>query len=283
MSLNLFKEPWPNRTLRLCRARESGANMKTRSLIALTSDRFLNELHHFLWSEPFMNKGELDQGWNCREHAWVGALLSHWLGFSSVLFLGKAWLITGPTNQRPGFGVFQRAHSWLGVEGFGAVDLSIKPEATYAGTTIRFPIRCLYGNKLIPHGRGKVCVFNDEAEFDRAATAFCERRKEIWALYLMASGASLDEGFVTHAAEWINSPLTDRLKERFGDPSATYASLFLHLAGFLSGTHSSLTRIPVVDAWAKLAESGPGATQRALEIAQKERTFVVAAQQAVRG
>lgn len=45
----------------------------------LQKSELLAELHGFLWTEPFVNRGVADHGWSCRDH--ISAIRSNtWSG-----------------------------------------------------------------------------------------------------------------------------------------------------------------------------------------------------------
>ena len=67
-------------------------NMRTEDMRRLASKPFLREIHHFLWMEPFYNRGQLDQGWNCRDHALVTALVIAMRGTVPLL-----WTVRQPS------------------------------------------------------------------------------------------------------------------------------------------------------------------------------------------
>lgn len=248
----------------------------------MSSETFLREVHHFLWTEPFVNaSGALDHGWNCRDHAWITALLCHSTSHNAVIFHGQSALISGPTNAQSGMCIHQAPHWWVGVENVGSFDLSIKRVTRHEAQELRFPITCLFANKPIPQGRAQAIFIRNVGEFQKAMSSLLHRRNHTALLYLLEGGEHLDEGHIVCAPNWINSPLTDTLRSRFGSPADVYCALFLHLHSFLSGNAKSLSSLTKEEAWAQVSKFREGSMSRTLEVLQSERVLPPAAQQKV--
>ncbi len=228
----------------------------------LHSDRFLRELHHFLWVGPSVHGEATDAGWSCRDHAWITALLAHSLGHKSVFFHGEACFVVGPNGRAASTSIQQRPHSWVVLDKVGAIDLSIKPENRVSGSDFRLPISCIFANAWMPRARGQVYFLEDAAVFVRAAEELLQHRNQISALYLVNEAEDLHAGHLTRAAGWIGSPLTLHLDSLYGNPSDLYAALLLHLRAFLDGDAQSLTGLPFDEAWRWLARVREGAIER---------------------
>lgn len=229
----------------------------------LHSDRFLREVHHFLWVGPSVHGATTDAGWNCRDHAWVTALLAHTLGHKSVFLHGEACFAVGPNGRSESTSIQQRPHSWVALDKVGAIDLSIKPENRVSGSDFRLPISCIFANAWMPRARGQAFFLEDAVVFARAAEDLPQRHNRISAVYLVNEAEDLHAGHLTRAAGWIGSPLTLYLDSRYGNPSDLYAALLLHLRAFLDGDAQSLTGLPFDEAWRWLARVREGAIERA--------------------
>lgn len=229
----------------------------------LRSDRFLREIHHLLWCEPSLADTTVDAGWNCRDHAWVTALLARSLGHDAVLVHGEAHFIMGPSGRAEGVSCFQRPHSWLAIEGVGAIDLSTKSSFQVDTDRIRVPISCIFADEWLPRDRGRTYFFADATAYARAVDGLPRRRNHVAAVYLNHEAEELHGGLLTRAAGWIGSPLTQRLDDVYGNPSDLYAALLLHLHGFLAAGASSLAGLPFEEAWGRLAKTRSGAIERA--------------------
>src|SRR5690242_5536536 len=92
-------------------------------LARLTSDDFLDELHHLLWIKPFINRGTWDAGWNCRDHALVVGtilLLGH---IECRIVHGTAAFTQGPVAHQDPLLMWVEHHAWIDIDG-GPLDLS---------------------------------------------------------------------------------------------------------------------------------------------------------------
>ncbi len=248
--------------------------LKKIPLSSLSSKTFLQEVHHFLWAEPYVSTGSyLDHGWNCRDHTWITALLCHCIGHNTAISGGKSALIRGPTNTQRGLCIYQDQHWWVSVEDLGSFDLSINPNIRYEAQEYCIPVTCLFANKLHPQGRGQVFFFKDVGEYKEAMSSLIGQRNHTTLLYTLENMKWLDQGHVTYAPEWIRSPLTDTLRSRFGSPADVYCALFLHLHSFLSGTAKSLSSLTKEAAWAQVSKSREGAIDRTLVVLQSERVL----------
>lgn len=239
-------------------------------LRVLHDDRFLRELHHFLWTEPSVTGAVTDAGWNCRDHAWVTALLARSFGYQPALFHGEAFFAMGPNGMSAGVSVSQKPHSWVVVEDAGTIDLSIRPDARIDGGDFRLPITCIFADSWLPRGKGNACFLADSRAYARAIEDLPLRRNALSAMYLVREAERLHAGLITRAAGWIRSPLAHRLGETYGNPSDLYAALVLHLRAFLAGTAQSLAGLPPAEAWNRLARAREGAIERACECIEKE-------------
>jgi len=229
----------------------------------LLSDRFLREIHHFLWIGPSVLGEATDAGWSCRDHAWVTALLARSLGHKPILFHGEALLVVGPNGRSGSISVHQRPHSWIAIEDVGAIDLSIKPDSRVSGSDFRIPITCIFANAWIPRAKGKVFFLDDAAVFARAIEDLPQRRNQVSAVYLINEAEHLHAGHLTRAAGWIRSPLTLHLDSLYGNPSDLYAALMMHLRSFLEGRVPGFSGLPFEEAWSRIASARQGAIVRA--------------------
>lgn len=244
-------------------------------LRSLVSERFLRELHHFLWIEPSLSGKVLDAGWNCRDHAWLTALMVQSLGHKPLLFHGEAFFVKGANGKSGSVSYTQQPHSWIAVEGVGAVDLSVKPEFSISGDDFRIPVTCIFANECLPRGRSTAYFFDDPGVFAQAVRELPNRRNQASAVYLKHEAEHLHDGHLARAAGWIGSPLTQRLDSRYGNPSDLYAALLLHIRSFLVGSVPSLAGLPFDEAWGQLAARRAGAIDRARACIEDAEGFSV--------
>lgn len=230
----------------------------------LLSDRFLREIHQFLWTGPSVHGEATDAGWNCRDHAWITAFLARSLGYNPALLHGEALFVSGPTGRSESVSVHQRPHSWIVIEEAGAIDLSIKPGHRVSGGDFRIPITGIFANAWIPRARGgTACFLDDAAEFERAVEELPRRRNRLSAVYLANEAEHLHAGHLSRAAGWIRSPLAVHLGSVYGDPSDLYAALLSHLRAFLEGSAPGLSGLRFEEAWGRIAGARQGAIGRA--------------------
>lgn len=233
-------------------------------LRAFSSERFLREIHHFLWIEPLLVGNSLDAGWNCRDHALIAGLLIESFGYRSLLVHGEAFFARGPSGKSAGASFFQRPHNWILVQDAGAVDLSIKSDFDVAGDRFRLPLNGIFANEWIPRGRGRVFFVDDASVFARAAAELPQQRNHATAVYLTREAEYLHYGHITHSAGWIGSALTSLLDAEYGNPCDLYAALMLHLRAFTLGDAPGLSKLSFQASWQQLAATREGAIERAM-------------------
>jgi len=233
-------------------------------LRSLQSDKFLREIHHLLWIDPFLNGEALDYGWSCRDHAWASACLIRLAGHEPVILRGSAVFFRRASASEPLMVLSQKTHAWCAVDGLGSIDLSVQDTATYNGQTIELPARCIYANKWVPEGRGTVAVLSQPSDFTEAANYFA-RANRTAAVYEIKDGESLSPNFLIQADRWSHSPLTDRIRDRGCDPSAFYCSVIEHLLNVLRGGARSLADLDQPSAHSSLMSQSDGAQARVRE------------------
>jgi len=206
--------------------------------------KFLRELHHFLWVAPFVNsKGEHDAGWGCRDHALVVAGIIAVMKSTSAHMTGKM-LVHIPSVAQLRIEV--DAHTYLMVEGFGYIDLSIRLESVLPD--IPWRPACVLGRQCWPDGRVKRVLPGEQADALQGA----ERSKMPHIIYVRDKVGRLAAEDLEAALDFTNSPLADRLRDRYDN--GIYSRLIRHLYLFLRGEEASLTYLGQDEAWARLAE-----------------------------
>lgn len=223
-------------------------------VVALAREEFLHELHHLLWMEPHLNQGEHDEGWNCRDHALVVAGIAQMLGFKAALLFGRAAFIQGPRNDAPPMGVAVSTHAWVGVDGAGLYDLSVRLDAVdrhSAWTPWR--VRALAGDRFVPTGSVRFVQTRGRVEHENAVAAASNLRATNSAIYCGETYADLSAREISNGLDVCNSPLTERLRVAFGDRQDLHARAIVHLVDRLQGMGSSLTSLSQMAAWAEIA------------------------------
>ena len=109
---------------------------------AVLDPELLDELHAFLWTEPFSNRGTRDDGWSCRDHIVVVGALLRTLGAEVRIRHGRCMFVQGRGSDGAlPVGIGQQGssplgHAWLLVAGLGDLDLSPRiaaPQLPWAG------------------------------------------------------------------------------------------------------------------------------------------------------
>lgn len=226
---------------------------------------FLDEIHHLLWDEPFENRGVMDSGWNCRDHAFVTLLLTTLMGFESLWAFGRATFIIGPRYGRPPYVLKQNPHSWVVLKNLGLVDLSPKSQGSDDESWPGIPIKTIVGDQWIPKGKGKLVIASNEFEYENAVARASHASHKYYAVYGSAKYFELSPLTVQNAFDHIHSPLTDRLRDMHLDDSI-YSCIALHLFDLAAGRSETLTQWPRFEAIESLIKEYPDAIDRILDL-----------------
>lgn len=224
----------------------------------LRDTRLIDELHAFLWTDPFVNQGIVDHGWSCRDHALVvGELLAR-AGAHVNVRHGKCMFVQGPTpDGAPPVGIGQdvdpRAggHTWLSVSGLGEVDLS--PKLSVRDPRWR-PIESsgVVGSSWVAQRPTRFVVTESAHEYGQEIAQATHALNESRAIYFKRREEPL--GDIANAGlSWANSRLSLRLLRR-GLPDDLYVRFAAHLHGLLRGERNSLRRLTRNKAWTILAQ-----------------------------
>jgi len=227
---------------------------------ALLDPALVDELHAFLWTEPFSHRGTPDDGWSCRDHIVVVGALLRTLGADVAIRHGRCMFVQGPgSGGGPPVGIGQEAssrvgHAWLLVPGLGDVDLSPRvsaPQPPWSGVDS-------------PGIVGSVWIAARETSFQTTAklaeyTAAIERATgatdELRAVYLIQREEPYGADIARMGLSWANSRVSQRLRAR-GLPEDLYARFAAHLLGLRAGHRQPLRGISPNKAWAIVAADG---------------------------
>jgi hypothetical protein len=195
----------------------------------LTDRRVLAELHHLLWREPFMNSGNRDEGWMCREHSFFTASLAALLGHQCIMIWGRLVLVGTVVDGHVGM-LRIDTHSWTGVEMMGLFDLSLNLELGRGPGWARWPACCLAGSAFYPHPVVSLQFFkeNERLVWEQTAAKVIQT-PGFAALYLGERYDDLSAWVVEQAVDVINSPLTDELRRLPCFNSEIYAKGVRHI------------------------------------------------------
>jgi hypothetical protein len=215
---------------------------------------FLAEIHHLLWLAPFENKGQWDEGWNCRDHALITACLVALCGQTPSILNGKVALVDGRSETTSPLGIEATAHSCVGVIDAGIVDLSLRfAKMGRPPHAVSWPVEAIIHSQPVPPGVCNVTVTRSETDYERKvaeATHLPGTRSLVYQVY---EGFQLTMRELEQAFEVTNSPLTDRLRDELCLQPNAYAKAVLHLWNLLNGAALSLTSLSQDAAWREIA------------------------------
>jgi hypothetical protein len=232
----------------------------------ITSDQFIDEMNRLFWIEPLDNRGAPDAGWSCREHAWALALLYQINGRPASVLNGSVKVVAhlGQRSERLVLDV--PIHSWTGVDGNGFFDFSLKPDLELPGNLGQLPLGRVIGSRMLPKVLGKALFVANPEEGDIAVENANPSGRQTVLVYKGDTIDSLLPDYVTYAIDFINSPLTDRLKTRFD--SSIYAKSVLFLNDFLHGRRASIRDVSAEGRWQLIDREYHDAVTKVLELAQ---------------
>jgi hypothetical protein len=235
----------------------------------LTSNDFLAEMHHLLWVEPHENRGIWDEGWNCRDHAFLVGFLIAMLGDASAhAIFGKAMFAQGPIGDAPPVGFEQGPHAWTGSNLCGHVDLSLRlsgvrhPDFKFPD----WPVYAIAGSQCVPFEGTRFVHTANAQKYESTVSQASHSEGVRTAIYLrQATPIPFTKKVLFTAFDFCNSPLTDRLRTQFGQRPDVYASAVLHLLDFLHAETGSMRELEQLEAWEALTVKYPKPFNRVCE------------------
>jgi hypothetical protein len=224
----------------------------------LTRDEFLLELHHLLWMEPAERRGKWDPGWNCRDHAFIVGLVVRLFGTEAVLIPGRAIFIVGPSSEKASLGVEQSPHAWLGINGDGFFDLSLRLDKSVM--PVAWPVKALAASQFMPSEVARF-IHTAQAENYEQKTAIATHAEYArTAVYFRESEyVRFTRRLLFGAFQFCNSPLTNMLRDYFGERPDLYARAVLHLYDLFEGNAEPLIGMSQLSAWKILSKRYPKA------------------------
>jgi hypothetical protein len=228
----------------------------------LTRDEFLWELHHLLWMEPAERRGKWDPGWNCRDHAFIVGLVVRLLGTEAVLIRGRAIFIVGPSGEKVPLGVEQLPHAWLGINGDGYFDLSLRLDESVmpGGNWCAWPVKSLAASQFMPSEVARFVHTAQAEHYEQKKAIATHAEYARTAVYFSESDyVRFTKRLLFGAFQFCNSPLTNMLRDYFGERPDLYARAALHLYDLLEGNAEPLIGMSQLSAWKILSERYPKA------------------------
>jgi hypothetical protein len=216
-------------------------------------ERVVPEVNLLFWTPVFTNRGVLDWGWSCREHAWAVTLLLRGLGVDCMVAHGKLEYLL-PTRGEKALPVVLdvRNHSFVRIMERGYLDVSIKPRVKLNDTNVlHFPQ--LHNSELVPKTWGDLELADVRTALSPADPRVVRPRP--LARYKVERLEEPGRQMTEEPCAWINSPLTDQLKQHYG--RAAYDRAFAYLQALSRGEAQSLQGMPRVDVWNRLCGPRP--------------------------
>jgi hypothetical protein len=224
---------------------------------ALLDRALVDELHAFLWTEPFSNRGMSDDGWSPRDHIVVVGALLRSLGADVRIRHGRCMFVQGPgPGGAPAVGIGQEGtsrlgHAWLFVPGFGDVDLSPRVAAAQPPWTgVESP--GIVGSAWVAARETSFQITTDLGEYTAAIEDATGAAGELRAVYLVQREEPYGADVARMGLSWANSRVSQRLRGR-GLGEDLYLRFAAHLLGLRAGRRRPLRAISPNKAWAIVA------------------------------
>ena len=222
----------------------------------LVDRRLRAEMSHLFRCAPFKNGDKRDEGWMCRDHSFVIACIAALRGFVPHICWGKMFL-TGHDFHTGGIRQIQISeHSWNDVDNFGFVDMSINLDNSEENGWQGWSSKCMLQSKLYPcvDESFRYFVSGQYSDFCAASDASIANRKKTIAYY-GEKIAILATDYAEGSVGYINSPLTDELKELSEFNDEIYMRAAWHVWLVSNRRARPLTSIPKPEAWAFIASN----------------------------
>ena len=222
---------------------------------------FKKEINHLLYSQGYTgNDGELDAGWNCRDHALVMALMLKSGDTYPKIANGKCMFVQGPYSGNAAFGIGQEAHhvsghNWLVHAKFGLIDVSPSLEASHH--RIRAPFNGIFNRVWLPPGKekAKVVLCDEPHEYEQEINKASKAYGHSTAVYMHLDDLEVTEKLIKSPFKFLNSRFSTEIKKRFG--SDFYPAVANHLQHYILGERNSLLSLGNLKAWGTVVDEFP--------------------------
>jgi len=223
---------------------------------------FKKEINHLLYSNSSTGSyGEIDAGWNCRDHSLVMALMLKSGDIYPNIANGKCMFVQGPFSGNPAFQIgqedyYKSGHNWLIHSKFGLIDVS--PSLLSKGHRFRASFNGIFNRVWLPPGKERVSVVlcHDAhgyvEEIEKASHAMAHST----AVYLYLDEQEVTEKLIKSPFKFLNSRFSSEIKNRFG--SDFYPAMAKHLHDFVLGKKNSLMSTGRLKAWGTVVDEFSG-------------------------
>jgi hypothetical protein len=223
---------------------------------------FKKEINHLLYSTGFTGSdGEMDAGWNSRDHSLVMALMLKSGDNYPKIADGKCMFVQGPVAGNAAFSIGQEnyhknGHSWLVHSKFGLIDVS--PSLQTKEHRFRDAFNGIFNRVWLPPGKERASVVlchtphDYEEEIEKARHAMAHST----AVYLHLDEQEVTEKLIKSPFKFLNSRFSAEIKSRFG--SDFYPAVAKHLHDFVLGKTDSLVSLARLKAWGTVFDGFSG-------------------------
>ena len=219
---------------------------------------FKKEINHLLYSDAHTsNNGELDTGWNSREHALVMALLLKSGDNYPKIANGKCMFVQGPISGNSSIQIGQESgyssgHTWVVHSKFGLIDVS--PTLQLRHHRFSAPFNGVFNRVWLPPGKDRVSVVVCETpgDYDREIEKATHAMSHSTAIYLHLDDQEVSENFIRSPFKFLNSKTSQDIKKRFGPDF--YLAVARHLHGYMLGKKNSLVGLAKLKAWGSVLD-----------------------------
>ncbi len=228
---------------------------------------FKKEINHLLYSPSFTGSdGELDAGWNSREHALVLALMLKSGETYPKITGGKCMFVQGPVAGNAAFNIGQESHyrsghSWLVHSKFGLIDVS--PSLLSNHHRFREPFNGVFNRVWLPTGkeRASVVVCDDPLDYEKEIENASRKMAHSTAVYLHLEDFEVTDKLIESPFKFLNSRFATEIKSRFGPDF--YLAVAKHLHDFTLGKTDSLMSQARIKAWGAVVDGYSGYNAKA--------------------
>ena len=219
---------------------------------------FKKEINHLLYSNSIIGSdGEIDAGWNSRDHSLVMALMLKSGDNYPNVANGKCIFVQGPVAGNAAFSIGQEnhhksGHNWLVHSKFGLIDVS--PSLQTKEHRFRDPFNGIFNLVWLPPGKERVSVVlchnphDYEEEIEKARHAMARST----AVYLHLGEQEVTEKLIKSPFKFLNSRFSAEIKSRFG--ADFYPAVAKHLHDFVLGKSDSLMSLARLKAWGTIVD-----------------------------
>jgi len=236
----------------------SGTNQIDKSRMMGTA-AFKKEINHLLYSNSFTGSdGELDAGWNCRDHSLVMALMLKSGDNYPRIANGKCMFVQGPVAGNAAFRIgqedyYKSGHNWLVHSKFGIIYVS--PTLLSKEHRFREPFNGVFNRVWLPPGKERVSVVlcHDIDDYVKEIEKASHAMSHSTAVYLHLDDQEVTDKLVKSPFKFLNSRFSTEIKSRFG--SEFYPAVAKHLHDFVLGKRDSLISQARVKAWGTVVDA----------------------------